>query len=646
LIRAVASIAASLTLFVQASSVANAASIVTEWLDEALPAAKEIAWEPTVGSRFLAILNTATYDAWTAYDPVAVGVASGITLKNRGGPSNEANKREAISHAAYTVLRILAPPRQHALIDRMTALGYDPNAHTAAAEVGRSAALGVLAMRREDGSNETGDFADTTGYTPRDSGGPDAWRPIAYFGKRQLPTTPQWSRVLPFALMRADQFRSVPPPAPGTAEWARQIQALISVSGALTDSEKAAAEYWGICGMAPAPQLIEMTKFVSSTNDLRLDDDVKLFFVASNAILDASIATWDEKYFYDYVRPVTAIHALGDALIKAWQPGTLPTAFAYSTPLTRASAYSALPAAGIGEMRAAKWEPYLPTPPFPAYVSGHSAFTAAWARVMELMTGKPDFNFRETVRRLYVEQRELTQPVTLFYPTFASAAEASGASRIFGGIHWPADNERGQELGRKVGENAWRRAMQFVLGTASPATAIFATLRPPLWFYDNEGAGRPTDSPTRGGIAIDLPSVGAGVWRSVVVDAMPAGAYELKLRVTATGDQTVSLKASVEAGEQSNSVVLGATEAIVPTAGPASIMTVPWTSDGVQSFRVLIEAHTDNGSGRVLVSDMNATRIWPMVAGSPRYYEMSSASLPGQQEEPEEQDGIITPRKR
>ena len=79
---------------------------------------------------------------------------------------------------------------------------------------------------------------------------------------------------------------------------------MIKTSGALTDTEKAEAEYWGIFGMAPAPQLIEMTKFVSDTNDLRLDDDVKLFFVASNAIFDASIAAWDAKYAYDYVRPL------------------------------------------------------------------------------------------------------------------------------------------------------------------------------------------------------------------------------------------------------------------------------------------------------------------------------------------------------
>jgi hypothetical protein len=181
-------------------SVVDAASILTEWLDDALPAANEVAWEPTVGARFLAIVYTATYDAWTAYDPAAVAFASGRALKGEGGAANEANKREAVSHAAYTVLRALAPQRLHVLIERMHALGYEPDADTAPARVGRRAAVAVLAMRANDGANAGGDFADTTGYRPQPGGPPAAWQQIAYLGKLQLPTTRHWSRVLPFGL--------------------------------------------------------------------------------------------------------------------------------------------------------------------------------------------------------------------------------------------------------------------------------------------------------------------------------------------------------------------------------------------------------------------------------------------------------------
>jgi hypothetical protein len=613
------------------ASTASAASIVTEWLDQALPYAQEVAWEPTVGSRFLAILHTAIYDAWTAYDPIAVGVVSGTTLKGQGGANNEANKREAISHAAFAVLRTFAPQHRRALIERMQELGYDPNAETQPARVGRRAAAAVLADCRDDGANETGNFADTTGYEPPTSGAPESWRPIESFGRRQLPTTPQWNRVMPFALARADQFRPIPPPAPGSAEWSRQIDVLIKVSRGLTDKEKAEAEYWGIFGMAPAPQLIEMTKFVSDRNDLRLDDDVKLFFVASNAIFDASIATWDAKYAYDYVRPITAIRALGDTLISAWRPRSLSQALAYSTPAAKADAeYSVAVPAGLGEARAADWEPYLPTPPFPAYVSGHSAFTAAWARAMELATGKADFDFKTTVRRLYVEQRELARPVTLSFPSFADAAEAAGISRIWGGVHWPADNDRGQELGRKIGENVWRRAQQFVLGMASPAAAAFAALRPPFWFHDNETPDHPAHFEAASGLAVDLPPRGAGVWRSIVVDAMPAGAYELKLKAKATGDEPVRLKVAIEPSEPPETAARRAgTEAIIPATGSDSVVTIPWTSDGARSLRVSIEAHADDGGARLLVSAVKATRVWPMAAGSARYYEPNSAGHPG-----------------
>ncbi len=629
MIRGLAAIAIGLIIAVHASK-ANAASIVTEWLDQALPYAQEVAWEPTVGSRFFAILHTAMYDAWTAYDPAAVGVISGTTLKGQGGADNEANKREAISHAAFTVLRTLAPQHRHALIERMQALGYDPDADTLPAKVGRRAAVAVLANRRYDGANESGNFADTTGYRPRTSGAPDAWQPINSLGKRQLPTTPQWSRVMPFSLARADQFRPVPPPAPGTAEWSRQIDVLIKASCALTDKQKAEAEYWGIFGMAPAPELIEMTKFVSDMNDLQLDDDVKLFLVASNAIFDASIASWDAKYGYDYVRPVTAIRALGDTLISAWRPRSLAV-LAYATPAALAEAKdSVIVPAGLGEVRAADWEPYLPTPPFPSYVSGHSVFTAAWARAMELATGRPDFNFKKTVRHLYVEQRELALPVTLSYPTFADAAQAAGISRIWAGVHWPADNERGLKLGREVGENVWRRAEQFFLGTASPAPAVFAALHPPFWFHANETLDQPAHFEAASGLAIDLPPGGAGVWRSIVVDAMPAGAYELKLKAEVTGDQPIRLKVAIEPSGGSQADPLAEKDATLPPAGSDDVVTIPWVSDGVRSFRVSIEARANGAGARLLVPAIKAMRQWPTVAGSPRYYEPSSVGQPDQ----------------
>jgi len=132
------------------------------------------------------------------------------------------------------------------------------------------------------------------------------------------------------------------------------------------------------------------------------------------------------------------------------------------------------------------------------------------------------------------------------------------------------------------------------------------------------------------GLAVDLPPGGVGVWRSIVVDAMPAGAYELKLKTKVTGDQPIRLSVAIEPSERSQADPFAVSETIIPATGSDGILTIPWTSDGVRSSKISIEARADGGSARLLVSTIKATRVWPMVAGSPRYYEPSSAGQPYQ----------------
>ena len=110
---------------------------------------------------------------------------------------------------------------------------------------------------------------------------------------------------------------------------------------------------------------------------------------------------------------------------------------------------------------------------------------------------------------------------------------------------------------------------------------------------------------------------------------MPAGAYELKVKAKVTGHQPIRLTVAIEPSERSRVAPLSATEAIIPATGFDDVVTIAWTSDGAQSFRVSIEARADDdGGGRLLVSAVKATRMWPTVAGSPRYYEPSSAGHP------------------
>ena len=196
--------------------------------------------------------------------------------------------------------------------------------------------------------------------------------------------------------------------------------------------------------------------------------------------------------------------------------------------------------------------------------------------------------------------------------------------QVLGGIHWPADDIHGRALGEHVGENAWQRARQFVFGTASPAAAVLAFLRPPFWFRDSDVAD--ASFQTAGGLGVNLPAGGHAMWRSIIVDPMPAGNYELNLKLTLDGGHP--LRVCIGIAAPTEAAPLGTLDTVILPSSSAMTMTVPWTSDGIGPFRISIVVRADTGGGgQMLVSAMSAARVWPVAAGSHRYYEMSAAGL-------------------
>ena len=186
-----------------------------------------------------------------------------------------------------------------------------------------------------------------------------------------------------------------------------------------------------------------------------------MFFVLSNAVFDASIAAWDAKREYDSVRPVTAIPFLfRGKTIRSWGG----------------------PAKGTVEMDGSQWIPYqpatFPTPPFPEYLSGHSTYSAAAAKVLELWTGSDHFGDSVTLPAgsSKIEPGVTpAHPVTLSWETFTDAANQAGISRRYGGIHFRAADLAGRLLGRLVAVKSWQRAQGYFDGTAEqvlPAHAV------------------------------------------------------------------------------------------------------------------------------------------------------------------------------
>jgi hypothetical protein len=234
----------------------------------------------------------------------------------------------------------------------------------------------------------------------------------------------------------------------------------------------------------------------------RLEWDVKLYFTLNTALHDAACAAWSVKRHYNAWRPISAIrHCAG--LGQSSDPG-LPSYHTNGLPLVTnliemvtASSVSSGRHAGLtpgkiaifcwpgqpefpdDEVSGVRWihaEDFMPyqkktfvTPAFPGYISGHSTFSRAAAEAMTAVTGSKWFpgGLGTFTLPSLINEAGPTAPVTLQWASYYDAADQVGLSRIWGGIHPPADDFPGRQVGAQVGSNVWALAKRFFDGTVT-----------------------------------------------------------------------------------------------------------------------------------------------------------------------------------
>ena len=452
-------------------------NLVLVWNDQALESIRKLPPAPTVAARALAVVHTAIYDAWAAYDPLAVGTQLGAGLRQPAAERTQANKDKAVSYAAYTALVDLFPARQAVFTTKMASLYGDDFASdaTAPAMVGFAAAQAVLDFRHADGSNQANGYADTSGYAPVNSWDqvvePDHWQPLCVplpppgttaCPAQQKFATPHWRGVTPFALTSAAQFRPDHGPAvtvqtgkPSDA-FRKEVDQQLRFSAELTDTQKAIAQYWEDPPGSETPpgHWNVFAQWVSRRDHHTLDEDAKVFFALNNALLDASITAWDAKRQWNSVRPITAVRWLKKGQpVQAWGG----------------------PYQGTKTIQGENWLPYqranFVTPPFPEYISGHSTFSAAAATVLNAAIGSDTFGMSVTIPAgsSPVEPGAVpAAPVTLSWKSFAAAADQAGISREYGGIHFDDGDYEARQAGEDVGQQAWSKAKTYFNGKAVP----------------------------------------------------------------------------------------------------------------------------------------------------------------------------------
>lgn len=236
-----------------------------------------------------------------------------------------------------------------------------------------------------------------------------------------------------------------------------------------------------------------------------LEWDVKLYLALGGAMHDVAISAWGTKGWYDYPRPVSVLRFLADLGQRsdplqpsyhpdgiALEPGRVEVVTLATVAPGERHEHLAGPGnenvgkiaarawrgpdfiadpdtdvAGVGWILVEDWWPYqrpsFVTPPFAGYISGHSTYSRAAAEVLTLITGDPFFpggvgEFLAPQNQFLVFEEGPSVDVTLEWATYYDAADECSLSRIYGGIHPPADDIPGRLMGAEMGPDAYKKA--------------------------------------------------------------------------------------------------------------------------------------------------------------------------------------------
>ena len=384
---------------------AQPVSQVVEWNRTLLVIVRTPGEQPATihTTRSFAIMHAAIYDAVNAIDgthkPYLVGFSA----------SPVASQEAAAASAAHEVLVKLYPNMQSTLDAQLQqALAQLPNRGKAEGiRIGKAIADRILAIRANDGSSNP-----PAPYVFGDAPGDYQSTPPNFPPQPQFTS---WSRVTPFALEAADQFRPGGPPKLTSDRYtdAFDLVKTFGIAGgtAASADEALTGKFWN---GAIQNYWNEIAQTASLAHELTTAEIARLFALLNLSFADGVIAFYDAKYTYNFWRPVTAIRAAatdGNPDTDA-DPNWLPE---------------------VGN-----------TTPDPSYPGAHAVISKAGAEVLISFFHNDNFDFSVT--------SEVMPGVERSFTSFEAAAQEATQSRLFAGVHFPFDLSTGQRLGADVAD--------------------------------------------------------------------------------------------------------------------------------------------------------------------------------------------------
>jgi hypothetical protein len=378
-------------------------------------------YSPPVSSRTYAYISIAGYEAAAAAHTNYLSLSTQLNgMKRSPAADKEFSATIAAVHAILTVGKALVISEEKiegfykSIMEEFKSSGIPAAIFDQAIAFGQNIAAHVLAYAAKDNYKETRALSR---YAINDNR--NTWKPTppAYMKAVE----PHWNKIRPFLMDSAQQFKPLSAIAfsdDKNSNFYKDALAVRDIGTKLTQEQKEIAAFWdcnpfkmNVNGhvmyaskkISPGGHWINIAALACKKTNAGVMESLEVYACLSLTIADAFISCWDEKYRSEVIRPETYINQYIDG----------------------------------------GWTPFLQTPPFPEYPSGHSVVSTAAAIMLEKIFGA-GFSFADST------ELEFGIPVRNF-SSFAQAAEEAAISRFYGGIHYMPAIVNGSVEGRAIG---------------------------------------------------------------------------------------------------------------------------------------------------------------------------------------------------
>ena len=382
-------------------------------------------FSPPVASRIYAYPTIAAYEVLINENPnykSLSGKLNGLESVPLPDPDLEYSFPVASIHAFLEVGRDLIfseekiKEYQSQLFGDLKKLGIPKDIYSRSIEYGDVVATHIRNWYKKDNYAQTRSYPK---YTIRRND-IESWKPTPPDYMEGI--EPHWNKIRTLLIDSASQFTVSQPPTfslEKNSDFYKDLYEVYDMGKNLSDEQKQIASFWD-CNpyvshhkghamfatkkITPGGHWIGITKIATQKANLSLMETIYTYTLVSIGLFDSFIVCWDEKWRSILVRPETLINQFIDR----------------------------------------DWIPYLQTPPFPEYTSGHSVISRTSAKILTKILGD-NFEFLDTTEEKYgLKARN--------YKSFIQAADEAAISRIWGGIHYMPAITLGVEQGNKVGE--------------------------------------------------------------------------------------------------------------------------------------------------------------------------------------------------